>query len=433
MSPAPRTCLLFTKQFPYGNLENYLFNELPFLKAGFDRVVIVPVDEHNFDESKNRLSQLPEFEVLKLNQPDFASVKLSRYKRECAVASAFLKELFRSRERLNMWRRRKHLFATMRHLYRSAVLLNHWIREQGLTPSDAVCYHYWFHNGLMITWLMETYCGGIRLPQVARAHSGDLYHRDWNLIRNQSASEAFVPFEQIKWRQADKVWVISDHGYRFVQERFPSHLGKTGVARLGVTDHGWTPREPASDLRTIVSCSQLLPNKRLHLLPEILSNLPFPIRWIHFGEGTDAAKDHVRKLMVELCPKSSVEFAGVVPNHVVIAFYRSNPVDLIVNLSLSEGIPVALMEAASFGIPMLATDTVGNPEIVNDDNGILIPIMFDSADVTKRVLELFTNPQQWKMSAAAARSTFETRYNARSNYSVFTEMLLKNLAPSAKD
>ena len=45
---------------------------------------------------------------------------------------------------------------------------------------------------------------------------------------------------------------------------------------------------------------------------------------------------------------------GWVPNKKVIEFYRTNPVNLFLNFSFQEGIPVSIMEAISFGIPILA-------------------------------------------------------------------------------
>ena len=52
-----------------------------------------------------------------------------------------------------------------------------------------------------------------------------------------------------------------------------------------------------------------------------------------------------------------------------------NDFDLFVNMSLSEGIPVSIMEAISFGIPIIATNVGGNAEIVNDETGVLIPLI----------------------------------------------------------
>lgn len=61
-----------------------------------------------------------------------------------------------------------------------------------------------------------------------------------------------------------------------------------------------------------------------------------------------------------------------------------NDFDLFVNMSLSEGIPVSIMEAISFGIPIIATNVGGNAEIVNDETGVLIPVNIDQAALMKQ-------------------------------------------------
>jgi glycosyltransferase involved in cell wall biosynthesis len=59
-------------------------------------------------------------------------------------------------------------------------------------------------------------------------------------------------------------------------------------------------------------------------------------------------------------------------NDHVLDLYQRNFVDLFVSLSESEGLPVSMMEAASFGIPILACAVNGVPEIVTLQTGILV-------------------------------------------------------------
>ena len=63
----------------------------------------------------------------------------------------------------------------------------------------------------------------------------------------------------------------------------------------------------------------------------------------------------------------NVILTGYISNSDVKQLYMMNDFDLFVNMSLSEGIPVSIMEAISFGIPIIATNVGGNAEIVNDE------------------------------------------------------------------
>ena len=56
------------------------------------------------------------------------------------------------------------------------------------------------------------------------------------------------------------------------------------------------------------------------------------------------------------------ELPGAMDNRALMEYYSREPVSCLVNVSSSEGLPVSLMEAASFGFPALATAVGGTPE-----------------------------------------------------------------------
>jgi phosphatidylinositol alpha-1,6-mannosyltransferase len=71
-------------------------------------------------------------------------------------------------------------------------------------------------------------------------------------------------------------------------------------------------------------------------------------------------------------PSGRIHFAGSVPHGEVPQWLGA--CDLLVMPSRSEGLPVALIEALSFGIPVVASSVGGIPEIVNAGNsGWLVP------------------------------------------------------------
>ena len=67
-----------------------------------------------------------------------------------------------------------------------------------------------------------------------------------------------------------------------------------------------------------------------------------------------------------------IRFTGPISNNKVFELYRTTPIDLFINVSKSEGIPVSIMEALSVSIPVLATNCGGIEEIVNNEVGYII-------------------------------------------------------------
>jgi glycosyltransferase involved in cell wall biosynthesis len=74
-----------------------------------------------------------------------------------------------------------------------------------------------------------------------------------------------------------------------------------------------------------------------------------------------------------------------------MAHYRDHPVDLFISTTASEGgRPVSMAEALSCGVPVVATDVGGVPEIVAEDHGWLVqshPTAEDVAACVGRVVD----------------------------------------------
>jgi glycosyltransferase involved in cell wall biosynthesis len=111
-----------------------------------------------------------------------------------------------------------------------------------------------------------------------------------------------------------------------------------------------------------------------------------------------------------------------VENRTVLKHYRDNPVDVFVNVSESEGLPVSIMEAQSFGIPVVATAVGGVPEIVNDTTGHLLDANPGPDDVAQAV---------WRLASRSAEARVQItqhwreRFSAETNYAAFVRSLCR--------
>jgi colanic acid/amylovoran biosynthesis glycosyltransferase len=76
---------------------------------------------------------------------------------------------------------------------------------------------------------------------------------------------------------------------------------------------------------------------------------------------------------------ASVDFLGAVPHPQLMNMYQEAQVSAVVLASVDlgngfhEGIPAALIEAMSYGLPVAATTTGGVPELVRPGTGLLVP------------------------------------------------------------
>ncbi|MDZ7720034.1 MAG: glycosyltransferase [Balneolaceae bacterium] len=144
--------------------------------------------------------------------------------------------------------------------------------------------------------------------------------------------------------------------------------------------------------------------------------------WDHFGDGP--LMDDLKKVITEkIYDKAIVKLHGIIPNKEVMEHYRTMPVDLFVNVSSSEGIPVSIMEAQSAGVPVLATDVGGTSEIVNEENGWLISKDARPDEISNILREIISNRSILSKKRLAAKRNWEENFNADTNYREFAKTL----------
>lgn len=289
---------------------------------------------------------------------------------------------------------------------------------------EVVLYSYWLFANVRVAIGISEYLkekGFSRVRIVSRAHRYDLYEE-----RNRLK---YLPMREYILERIDRVYVCSHNGADYLQQRYPAFQEKIRVGYIGTLDCGISQQERA-EVFHIVSCCRIVPMKRLERLADALSLIDFPCKWTVIGGGIDGnqyyqqVKDYIQaKLGIK--KNIEVEFTGALPHDSIFDYYRKNYVDVLINPSESEGLPAVIMEAASFGIPIIATDVGGTTEIVMDRvNGFVLPESFASdvlADAINRMKEL---PSEIYMEFRRnARNIWEKSFNASVNNAQFAEEL----------
>ena len=172
----------------------------------------------------------------------------------------------------------------------------------------------------------------------------------------------------------------------------------------------------------LVSCAMIYPNKRIDLLIRSLALIDqFEVDWEHFGEAYDP-KDftELKQLADELLtakPNVHFDIPGFRSNEEVFNYYSENNVDLLVNLSESEGVPVSFMECLSFGVPVMATKVGGVAEIVTPDNGFLLSPNPSPEEIAQRLKDYYYSSTNEKLKLREnAFKMWKERYDADVNY-----------------
>lgn len=129
----------------------------------------------------------------------------------------------------------------------------------------------------------------------------------------------------------------------------------------------------------IASAGWLLPHKgidvSLFAAKKLIDNGITNFLWIFYGDGPLLSE--LSTIMKELKLEKNVIFAGAIDNKTLLNMYENGAIDLFILNSvkrngIQEGIPVSLMEAMAYSIPVIATDCGGTIELVDENSGILI-------------------------------------------------------------
>lgn len=188
--------------------------------------------------------------------------------------------------------------------------------------------------------------------------------------------------------------------------------------RLGIAAASRSCQASDDGTFRVVTCSYVVPVKRLDRLVDALASCRTKIEWTHIGGGESLAA--LEESACRLPPEIRLHFAGTLPNREVLARYAAGPVDLFVNVSASEGLPVSIAEAMMHGIPALATDVGGTSELVDESTGWLLPSSPDAASIARAIDEIASLPADRRaMKRTAASERARSIFDAERNYARF--------------
>ncbi|HJU24628.1 MAG TPA: glycosyltransferase [Casimicrobiaceae bacterium] len=223
------------------------------------------------------------------------------------------------------------------------------------------------------------------VSEAARAHAlaAGVAPARLSLIRNGVDCDRFVPRAEGSIRDAEGAMI----GY---------------VGRLSTEKH------PALFLRAAALIRARVPDARFAII----------------GDGP--LRDELQALASRLRIRDAVSFEGECDD--MPERYRA--LDLLMLTSWHEGAPLALLEAMACGLPVVATDVGGVPEIVVSGKTGWLATPGDEADMAERAVALLHGPETMRRFGRAARERARTQFSL-DEQAKRTAELLRQLAREA--
>jgi glycosyltransferase involved in cell wall biosynthesis len=405
-SPNSKILCLFTIGFPYGKMETFLESELEVMAETFDKVYIFPSIQ--YDKVSRPIPN--NFEIVNLNNDWGKQSSQLLYSNIFFIIKTLLSEFFYTTNKKSFTKNIRKFKNMLLHRLFVAKEIECFVLEHNI--EHAKFYSYWLND-----WIISL--GILKRKKaikgfVSRAHGYDIYEERF-------ASKT-IPFRYFQLKMVDKVFSVSKKGYAYLKAKniFPK---KISYSYLGVSDKGVNPFNQDAPF-TLISCSNLMPIKRVDLIIEILKKINFSVNWVHFGDGDGDLLNKFKLKASQLPSNIRYEFKGHVSNSEVLDFYKSTPVNLFILLSESEGLPMSLIEACSFGIPLMATDVGGVSEIVNSTTGILLDSDVDTEKAASLITEFKTSEMNTPNFRKGVKLFWSEQFYDSLNYKKFYASIL---------
>ena len=396
--------VLLCDQYPNSNGEFFIDDEMRVANEQFEHIFIVT----RKSEGKAYHRYVPKNATIIEYNPDYSCI-------EKLKTCLFLLSPFFQKEVINVVRKQKSKYwftiAKIQFvcLLQAQALSRFLIKQFNI--QDSVCYSYWHDYKAMALALLRN-----ENPSaicISRAHGWDVFAE-----RQQTP---YLPFKPFVFKNLSQTYSISDAGRNYFLQQFGNEFSSCiSLSRLGKFNNRVPNMQKEGPAITMCSCSNIIPLKRIHCIIDILAELEtdFQIHWIHFGDGP--LRQDIEQYAQTRLQRTQVEFRGIVPNTQILDYYASNYIDLFINVSSSEGIPVSIMEALSAGIPVVATNVGGTSESVSETCGFLLPEDFEIHQATSIIKNYISLPEQQQQEYRRnAHDFWKDKYEAGKNYEEF--------------
>lgn len=271
-------------------------------------------------------------------------------------------------------------------------------------------YHFHGVGPSLLAWIPKLFAP--RATVVTTFHCIDRHHAKWG------------PFSRFMLRMGERACLAFSDVCIAVSKTLAIYAHESYGKGATYIPNGITPRRVATDdnllapfgLRPygyVAFVARLVPHKGAHTLiaawklakrlqPEALRDLRLAI------VGDSAFTDsYVKKLKAQTMGDDSIVFTGYQTGEALEALFSGSR--FVVHPSTSEGLPIAVLEAMSYGKAVIASDIPAHLEVVGEYG---VPFVTDDVDsLAQQIVALTEDPMRAASLGHAARTYVESTYH----------------------
>ena len=310
--------------------------------------------------------------------------------------------LFNGIRVIRLWSVRTKCLDTITHTFLSVLHAVLFVRPD--------VYHFHGVGPSLLAWMPRVLAP--RATVITTFHSVDRFHEKWNV------------FGRFMLKLGEKAALTFAHTTIAVSQTIAEYA-QTEYGRKAVyIPNGITPQRVATDpillepfglepFGYVLMVSRLVPHKSAHTLIEAWklakAEQPQLFRTLKLAivGGSAFTDDYVRQLKSQAANDNSIVMTGYQSGETLEALFAG--ARFAVHPSTSEGLPIAVLEAMSYGKAVIASDIPENREVV-DEYGVTFKTG-DVADLAAKIIDLAKDPMQAAGLGHVARTYVEDSFN----------------------
>lgn len=236
-------------------------------------------------------------------------------------------------------------------------------------------------------------CKLLKKPLVVYARGGDVDTKDPNFVAN--VNENWVKYAL---RNAEVILAVSNYLVERILELCPESKEKVRLVHNGVDLEKFSPIKSKLNFRLLDVGNILIYKKGLdtliEALPKVVARYP-QTQLTHIGRDPQGKKEELLALAENLRVSDHVVFRGLVSDEELVCAYQTS--DIFVHPARQEQFGVVLLEAMACGLPVVAGDAGGIPEVVPEDDS-LVPVNNPDA-LAEKIMDLFalSDKERWRI------------------------------------
>ena len=185
-----------------------------------------------------------------------------------------------------------------------------------------------------------------------------------------------------------------------------------------------------NDQINITIVSRLVSHKNIKKIIRAISDLNDPLIYLNIiGDGPEL--NQLQKISLESNNKDNIIFHGKLNrddiNHI---FLKS---DIYIQASNYEGLPHSLLEAMSYGIPVLCTPVGECKEILgNEDRGYILDLPVSKNNIKSKISEIIGEKNSANKKGEVGKDFINEKYNLTNSFNLYKNLFTRLLEEEYK-